>query len=279
MTATADIRRGPLAIGLRWAGEGLRRAPPVMTAAAYLFLFLPIAVLIVFSFNAANSTVHWTGFSLEWYAEVLDDRRIGRSLMISLIIAGASAVASTCIGTLAALAIVKRRFPGRDLLSTALVSPLILPEIVIGVGLLVFMVSLGFPLGYGSLIIGHTLVSVPFTTLIVRAAAASLDRALEEAGADLGANPRQVFLRITLPILMPAILTGFLLAATLSFDNFVMSTFVTGVGTTPLPLRIYSTLRQGISPEINALGTLMVLANVGVILLVMGRYLRFIKGG
>ncbi len=259
--------------------DRLRSAPLLVTVAAYLFLFVPIVVLIVFSFNETKSTVVWSGFSLDWYSEVFNDRRLGRGLWISAVVSTSSAFFSTAIGALAALAIAKRDFPGRDILSTVMVSPLILPEIVFAVGLLVFMVSMNLTLGYTSLIIGHILVSIPFTTLIVRSAASALDRDLEEAGADLGASEVQVFFRITLPILMPAVLVAFLLAATISFDNFVMSTFTSGVGTTPLPLQIYSMLKLGITPKINALGTLMVAANIGVILFVMGRYLRFLRGG
>lgn len=260
---------------LNWA----RNAPFIVTVMAYLFLFVPIVVLIVFSFNETRSTVVWSGFSLDWYSEVFNDRRLGRGLWISVIVSASSAFFSTAIGALAALAISKRQFPGRDILSTVMVSPLILPEIVFAVGLLVFMVTMNLTLGYTSLIIGHILVSIPFTTLIVRSAASALDGDLEEAGADLGASEIQVFFRITLPILMPAIAVAFLLAATISFDNFVMSTFTSGVGTTPLPLQIYSMLKLGITPKINALGTLMVAANIAVILFVMGRYLRFLRGG
>jgi len=257
----------------------LRNAPLLVTALAYLFLFVPIVILVVFSFNETKSTVVWSGFSLDWYSEVFNDRRLGRGLWISAVVAISAAFLSTAIGALAALAISKRQFPGRDILSTVMVSPLILPEIVFAVGLLVFMVSMNLTLGYTSLIIGHILVSIPFTTLIVRSAASALERDMEEAGADLGANEMQVFFRITLPILTPSILVAFLLAATISFDNFVMSTFTSGVGTTPLPLQIYSMLKLGITPKINALGTLMVAANIGVILFVMGRYLRFLRGG
>lgn len=256
-----------------------RNAPLLVTVLAYLFLFVPIVVLIVFSFNETKSTVVWSGFSLDWYTEVFNDRRLGRGLWISAVVSVSSAFFSTAIGALAALAISKRQFPGRDILSTVMVSPLILPEIVFAVGLLVFMVTMNLTLGYTSLIIGHILVSIPFTTLIVRSAASALDGDLEEAGADLGASEIQVFFRITLPILMPAIAVAFLLAATISFDNFVMSTFTSGVGTTPLPLQIYSMLKLGITPKINALGTLMVAANIAVILFVMGRYLRFLRGG
>jgi ABC-type spermidine/putrescine transport system permease subunit II len=254
----------------------LARVAPAVTLLAYIFLFAPILILIAYSFNASRSTVVWTGFTLDWYREVFDDRGLGRALWVSLIIAAASAAIATAIGTLTALAIVKRRFPGRDALSTLMMAPLVLPEIVIAVAFLVLMVTAGVTLGYFTLITSHVLVSIPYTMLIVRAAASALDRRLEEAAADLGANELQVFLRVTLPILMPAIFTAFLLAATLSFDNFVMSTFTSGVGTTPLPLRIYSMLKLGITPEINALGALMVLVNVLVVVAVLGRHLRLV---
>ena len=254
----------------------LGRVAPGITLLAYLFLFAPIVILIAYSFNASRSTVVWTGFTLDWYREVFDDRQLGRGLWVSVIIAASSAAVSTAIGTLTALAIVKRRFRGRDALSTLMMAPLVLPEIVIAVAFLVLMVTAGITLGYFTLITSHVLVSVPFTMLIVRAAASALDRRLEEAAADLGASELQVFLRVTLPILMPAILTAFLLAATLSFDNFVMSVFTSGVGTTPLPLRIYSMLKLGITPEINALGALMVLVNVLVVVAVLGRHLRLL---
>ncbi len=257
----------------------LARFAPAMTMLAFVFLFAPIVILIVYSFNASRSTVVWSGFTFDWYREVFDDRGLGRALWVSLIIAASSAAISTAIGTLTALAIVKRRFRGRDALSTLMMAPLVLPEIVIAVAFLVLMVTAGVTLGYFTLIASHVLVSIPYTMLIVRAAASALDRRLEEAAADLGANELQVFLRVTLPILMPAIFTAFLLAATLSFDNFVMSTFTSGVGTTPLPLRIYSMLKLGITPEINALGALMVLVNVLVVVAVLGRHLRLVVRG
>jgi spermidine/putrescine transport system permease protein len=243
---------------------------------AYLFLFIPIVVLIVYSFNASRSTVVWTGFTLDWYGEVFSDRGLRRALGVSALIAVVSALISTAIGALTALAIVRRRFIGRDALATLLLAPMVLPEIVMAVALLVFMVALNVTLGYFTMIVGHVLISVPFATLIVRAAAASLDRRLEEAAADLGANEWQIFWRVTFPLLLPPIVTAFLLAATLSFDNFVMSTFTSGVGTTPLPLRIYSMLKLGITPEINALGALMVLLNVFFVVVVMGRHLSLL---
>ena len=254
----------------------LDRLSPAVTLLAYLFLFVPIVILIAYSFNASRSTVVWTGFTLDWYAEVFKDRGLRQSLQVSAVVALASALISTAIGALTALAIVRRRFVGRDALSTLMLAPLVLPEIVMAVALLVFMVAMNVTLGYFTLIVSHVLVTVPFATLIVRAAASSLDRRLEEAAADLGANEWQIFWRVTFPLLLPPIVTAFLLAATLSFDNFVMSTFSSGVGTTPLPLRIYSMLKLGITPEINALGALMVLLNVVVVVAVMGRHLSLI---
>ena len=254
----------------------LGRIAPVVTLLAYLFLFVPIVVLVIYSFNASRSTVVWSGFTLDWYGEVFKDRGLRQSLQVSLIISFVSALVSTAIGALTALAIVRRRFPGRDALATLLLAPMVLPEIVMAVALLVFMVALNLTLGYFSMIVSHVLITVPFATLIVRAAAASLDRRLEEAAADLGANEWQIFWRVTFPLLLPPIVTAFLLAATLSFDNFVMSTFTSGVGTTPLPLRIYSMLKLGITPKINALGALMVLLNVLVVVAVMGRHLKLV---
>lgn len=251
----------------------LHGASAWVTLLVYLFMFLPIAVLIVFSFNDAKSTVIWKGFSLRWYGEVFHDRNIGKALHVSLIVAFASALISTAIGTLAAVAITRRRFRGRSLLAAGLAAPLVLPEIVMSVALLVAMSFAGVTLGYTTMIIGHVLLSIPFATLIVRAAASSMDARTEDAAADLGANEWQTFRMVTLPQLMPAIFTALILSATLSFDNLVMSTFTNGVGTTTLPLRIYSMLKLGITPEINALGALMVLANIGIILIVMGRYL------
>jgi spermidine/putrescine transport system permease protein len=248
-------------------------APGWITFLTYLFMLLPIAVLITFAFNAGKSTVVWTGFSFRWFEKVVNNGNILDALQVSLIVALGSAAVSTAIGSVAAVAITRRSFPGRDALGAALAAPLVLPEIVLAVALLVFLSFAGVTLGYTTLIIGHVLVSIPFATLIVRAAASSLDPRLENAAADLGANEWQTFRMVTLPQLMPAIFTAFILSATLSFDNLVMSTFTSGVGTTTLPLRIYSMLKLGITPEINALGALMVLANVTILLLVMGRYL------
>jgi len=236
-------------------------------------MLMPIVVMMVYSFYVGSSTVVWSGFSFKWFVEVWNDRNIARAVHGSLLIAVSSALISTIIVTLAAVALTRRKFRGRETLGAVLAAPLVLPEIVLGVALLVFMSFVKIRLGYGTMIIGHVLVSVPFVTLIVRAAASSLDPKLESAAADLGANEWRTFRYVTFPQLKPSIYTAFLLAATFSFDNLVMSTFTAGVGNTTLPLRIYSMLKLGITPEINALGTIMVVANVLILLLVMGRYL------
>lgn len=250
---------------------------PAATLVGYVFLFAPLLVLVVYAFNSGRSTVVWEGFSLTWFAEALRDRGLRAGLQVSVITAFASATLATAIGTSAALAVVKRPFAGKNLFSTLVIAPLVLPEIVLAVGLLVATVWTGVPLGYGTLIAGHVLVSIPFSFLIVRAAASGLDPRLDEAAADLGANGRQAFLRVTLPLLAPAILSAFLLCAVISFDNFVISTFVSGVGSTPLPIQIYAMLKSGLTPKINALGAMLIAVNVLVILLVMGRYLKTVR--
>lgn len=250
---------------------------PAATLIGYIFLFAPLVVLVVYAFNAGRSTVIWEGFSLTWFAEAFRDRGLRAGLQVSVIVAIASAALATAVGTSAALAVVKRPFAGKNLFSTLVIAPLVLPEIVLAVGLLVATVWTGIPLGYGTLIAGHVLVSIPFSFLIVRAAASGLDPRLDEAAADLGANGRQAFVRVTLPLLAPAILSAFLLCAVISFDNFVVSTFVSGVGSTPLPIQIYAMLKTGLTPKINALGAMLIAVNVIVILIVMGRYLTTVR--
>lgn len=261
----------------------MRRSPvlsllmPGIALLGYAFLLIPLVVLVVYAFNAGHSTVQWRGFSLDWFQQVFLDQALQHSLQVSAIVALFAALISTAIGTSAALAVVKHRFPGKNVFATLIIAPLILPEIVLAAGLLVASVWSGVTLGYLTLVAGHVLISVPFSFLIVRTAASALDPRLDEAAADLGAHRGQAFLRVTLPLLAPAILSGLLLSAVISFDNFIISSFISGVGTTPLPIHIYAMLRQGLTPKINALGTLLIVVNVAAILLVMGRYLKSVK--
>jgi len=250
-----------------------------LTILAYLFLFTPLIILIIYSFNASHSTAVWSGFSINWYGVLFKDRYIFNALRNSLIVAGSAALISTVLGTFAALVLVRRQFKGKAIFSTLMLSPLVLPEIVLGVAFLVFMVFLNIRLGYFSLIMAHIILTLPYSTLIVRASANGLDRALEEAAADLGADEVKVFRYITLPLLVSGIMAAFLLTFTISLDDFVMSMFTAGVGTTTLPLQIFSLLKVGITPEINALGTVLIIFNVALVLLIGGQQLRRVMGG
>jgi spermidine/putrescine transport system permease protein len=249
-----------------------------ITVLTFLFLFLPLIVLIVYSFNAAHSSAIWKGFTFDWYKVLFKDRYIITALRNSLIVASSAGMISTGLGTLAALMLVRRSFRGKEIYSTLMLAPLVLPEIVLGVSFLVFMVFLNIRLGFFSLIVGHIILTLPYATLIVRAAAAGLDTSLEEAAADLGANEMRVFRHITFPLLLPGILAAFLLTFTISLDDFVISMFASGVGTTTLPLQIFSLLKVGITPEINALGTVLILFNLILILVIGGKQLRRVMG-
>ncbi len=245
---------------------------PAMTVAGFIFLFAPLVVLVIFSFNSSPSTVIWQSFSFDWYGEVLRDSRLKSSLIVSAIVAALSALAATVVGATAALAVTRHHFPGKNVFATTLIAPLVLPELVLAVGLLVGSVWIGLPLGYLTLISGHMLISLPFAFLIIRSAASALDPRLDEAAADLGAHGFYIFRRVTFPLLLPALTAATMLSAVVSFDNFVMSTFVSGVGTTTLPLQIYSMLKTGLSPKINALGALLIGVNVLAVLLVLRRH-------
>lgn len=245
---------------------------PVVTVVGFVFLFAPLVLLVIFSFNSNPSTVTWTGFSADWYGEVLTDRRLRHGVSVSLIAAVVSALIATFVGATAALAVTRHKFPGKNAFATILVSPLVLPELVLAVGLLVGSVWIKLPLGYLTLIAGHMLVSLPSAFLIIRAAASALDPRLDEAAADLGAHSVQVFFRVTFPLLLPALAAATLLSVVASIDNFIMSTFLSGVGTTTLPLEIYSQLKTGLSPKINALGALLIGVNVLAVVLVLRRH-------
>lgn len=247
---------------------------PAITLLGFVFLFAPLIILVIYSFNSGASTVVWEGFGISAYGEALTDPRLQSGIYVSAIVAVISAFLSTLIGGLAALAVIKRDFKGKTLFSTSLIAPLVLPEIVLAVGILVSSIWAGFSLGYMTLIVGHVLISIPYSFLIIRASAAGFDHKLDEAAADLGANGWVTFRKVTLPLLMPAIMSAFLLSAVISFDNFVISTFVSGVGTTPLPIEIYASLKTGLTPKVNALGTMLIALNVVVIMISMKRFLK-----
>lgn len=232
------------------------------TILIYFFLFAPIAILVIFSFNASKLNFVWQGFTFYWYWKLLSNEAILSAFKNSLIVAILTTLLSTVIGTLLAFALVRYDFRGRGVLNNTIFLPVIIPEIIQGISLLVFFVWIGMQLGISTIVIAHTAFCISFVAIVVKARLHGLDRTLEEAAMDLGANKIQTFLKITLPLTMPGIIAGALLAFTLSLDDFVITFFTAGVGSTTLPLKIYSMIKFGITPEINAISTILLLASM-----------------
>ena len=231
------------------------------------FLYLPIAILVIYSFNASRLVTVWGGWSLRWYGELLADRAMLESALISLGVAILSASAATVLGTLAAIALTRiRRFRGRVLFSGLIYAPLVMPEVITGLSLLLLFVALNAERGFWTVTIAHTTLTLCFVAVVVQSRLTSLDRSLEEAAMDLGCDPVQAFLSVTLPLIIPAIVAGWMLAFTLSLDDVVIASFTTGPGSATLPIRIYSEVRLGVKPEINAICTILItVVGVGVV--------------
>ena len=239
-------------------GRGLT----LYAALAYLYLYSPIFFLVLFSFNQSKFSVNWTGFTLQWYGELFADKQIWDATRNTLIVAVSSTILSTIIGTAAALALHRYNFRGKGFSEATLYIPVIIPEVVMGIALLAFFAQfapLGLELGLGTIIIAHIAFSIPFVTLNVRARLQGMDRSVEEAAMDLGANEFVTFRRVTLPLIMPGVLSGALLAFTLSLDDYIITLFTAGPGSTTLPLRVFSMLRQAVTPKVNALSALWIL--------------------
>jgi spermidine/putrescine transport system permease protein len=233
----------------------------------FAFLYAPILILVIFSFNSSRFVSTWEGFSLRWYRELFNNAAMGAALRNSLIVAGASTAMSTVFGTMVALAMERHRFPGKTAFDALLYLPIIIPDIAMAVMLLLFFVMARFGLSLFTIIISHVAFNISFVAVVVRARLVGFDRSLEEAAQDLGANELRTFWHVTLPLLMPGILGGALLAFTLSLDDFVITFFTSGVGSTTLPLRIYSMVKLGVTPEINAVSTLLLAASMCLVLL------------
>ncbi len=244
----------------------LPRPLVAFVAVCYLLLHLPVLVLVVFSFNASRFTSSWTGFTLGWYRRLLERPDILRALQASLIVAVVSTITATVLGTLVAVALGRFRFRGRTLLEGLLYLPMVTPEIVVGISLLVFFAAAGVVLGLGTIIVAHVAFNLSFVIVVVRARLQGMDRTLEEAALNLGADELTTFRRVTLPQLWPGILAAALLAFTLSFDDFVITFFVAGVGSTTLPLLVYSMVRKSIEPSINAISTIILVITTLTIL-------------
>ncbi len=231
----------------------------------FLFLYLPILSLVVYSFNENRLVTVWSGFSVKWYGELFRDQQMIDAAWVSLRIAFYTACASVVLGTMAAMVMTRfRAFRGKTLFSGLITAPLVMPEVITGLSILLMFVSLRsllgieLPLGMTTIWIAHVTFCMAFVTVVISSRLSELDRALEEAAMDLGAGPIKVFFVITLPIITPALLSGWLLAFTLSLDDLVISSFVTGPSATTLPMKVFSSVRLGLSPKINALATLLV---------------------
>jgi putrescine transport system permease protein len=248
------------------ATRGSRFTTWLVLGFGFAFLYLPILLLIVYSFNESRLATVWSGFSTKWYGELLRDRQMLDAAWISLKVAFWTATASMVIGTMAAMAMTRlRRFPGKTLFGALISAPLVMPEVIIGLSILLMLVSLGgvlgiAPKGVTAIWIAHVTFTLSFVTVVVSSRLQELDRSLEEAAMDLGANRVKVFFLITLPIIAPALVSGWLLAFTLSLDDVVIASFVAGPNSTTLPMKVFSSVRMGLSPKINALATIMVLA-------------------
>lgn len=237
----------------------------------FIFFYAPILVLVFFSFNSGRFVSRWEGFSLQWYITLFRNDAIALALRNSLIVATISTIVSTVLATLVAVGMERFNFPGKLAMDSILYLPIIIPDIAMAVMLLLFFVQAGqalgligfrFSMGLTTVILAHVAFNVSFVTVTIRARLADFDRSLEEAASDLYANEWATFRYVTLPLIMPGILAGALLAFTMSLDDFVVTFFTSGPGSTTLPLRIYSMVKTGITPEINALSTLMLLASM-----------------
>ncbi len=262
MTTTATTVDRPVVKTRRWNKHTIRAAfnknvLKFLAIGVFLFLYVPIIILIAYSFNENRFVSTWTGFSTQWYSVLFQDSQMGSALRLSLWVAGWSTVISTILGTLAAMAMERYRFRGKLAFDGVLYLPIIIPDIAMALSTLLFFVIMGIALSRNTILIAHVAFNIAFVAIIVRARLANMEDDLEEAAADLGANEWITFRRITLPLLMPGIVAAALLAFTLSIDDFVISFFVAGPGSTTLPVRVYSMIRFGLSPEVNAVSTLM----------------------
>ncbi len=233
----------------------------------YAFLHLPILVLVAFSFNDSKFSVDWAGFTMDWYYRLLERPDILRGLKASLIVGGASTLISVVLGTMIALALARHRFRGRTAFEGFLYVPVVTPEIVVGISLLILFALVKIPLGLTTTIIAHVAFCLSFVVIVVLARLEGMDRTLEEAAMILGADEVTTFWRVTVPQLWPGILSGALLAFTMSFDDFVITSFVSGSGSSTLPIVVYGMVRRNVEPSINAISTIILLVTTALIYL------------
>jgi putrescine transport system permease protein len=225
----------------------------------FAFLYLPIVLLVVYSFNDSRLVAVWGGFSTRWYAEIWQNTALLDAAWVTLRVAFVSATAATILGTLAAITLVRMgRFRGRLLFSGMVYAPLVMPEVILGLSLLLLFVAVELERGFWTVTLAHTTFTMCFVAVVVQSRLIAFDRSLEEAAMDLGATPFRTFFSVTLPLIFPAVAAGWILAFTLSLDDLVIASFTTGPGATTLPMRIYSQVRLGVTPEINAVSTIFI---------------------
>ena len=246
--------------------HGGRTGLALVALAAYVFLYAPIAVLVALSFNSSRLSASWEGFTLAWHVKAVNNPAVLQSLRNSLLVGGATTLVATALGTAAALALHRYRFKRTGAVEAAMMLPTVAPEIVLAASLLLLFASVGLRLGFASVILAHVGFTVSYAFLVVKARIAGFDHSLEEAAMDLGAGPVRVFLLVTLPAIFPAVLAAALLVFALSIDDYVVTSFVAGVGATTLPLQIYSMVKSGVSPEINAVSTMLLMATALLLL-------------
>ena len=249
------------------AGRGVSPLSLGMLLFGLAFLYIPILSLIIYSFNESRLVTVWSGFSVKWYAELFRDRQRMDAAWVSIRVAFYTACAAMVLGTMAAMSMTRMRsFRGKTLFGAMITAPLVMPEVITGLSILLMFVSLSDVFGIGqsrgvaTIWAAHVTFTMAFVTVVVSSRLAELDRSLEEAAMDLGANRIKVFFVITLPIIAPALVSGWLLAFTLSLDDLVIASFVSGPSSTTLPMKVFSSVRLGVSPKVNALAALMILA-------------------
>lgn len=235
----------------------------VITVVLFIYLYAPLVILVMFSFNNNRAVTIWRGFTLDWYWRVFNNDNIRRAAQTSLTVAAVATIVATIIATLAALVLVRSGpFRGKTLTTALLMSPIMIPEIVLAIATLVFFSALGVSLGVGKLMIAHSVFCIPFAYLPIQARLQSMDRSLEQAAHDLYADDWRTFRRVTLPLMMPGVISGAMLAFIISMDDFIISLMIAEPGTTTLPLYIFGLVRMGITPEVNAVSSLMLLISI-----------------
>ncbi len=243
----------------------------------YLFLYLPIFVVIAFSFNTSKRNIVFEGFTFEWYGKMLQNTRLIEALKNTLIVASTSTIIAVVVGTIGAYGLVKYTFKGKGVIDALLYIPVVIPEIILGIALLAIFSISRMPLGLITLIIAHATFSIPFVVFTVKARLSGLDKSIEEAAMDLGASRTRTFFEITLPAIMPGVLSGGMLALTLSMDDVIISFFTTGPQSTTLPMQIFSMVRSGVSPDVNALSTVIILVTSSLVVISQSGVLKKIK--